>query len=399
MTWLAASEVVAGLVIERQISPAAVDPKMLAKPYDQIVAALAKDRKLTAPQLEVQYSSGEVAAALAAAEAITGKDASEWLNVLRTRYLYAQAAKGMAQDVRRLERGEEIDVAAAMNRLRHLNNYDQLFQTADLILPETEYYMRSGFGPFDKYGLLLPKAGLLTLAGLPKTGKTQLAMALVNALIRKKRRCLIFTYEVPANAWIGMFLARYPDAKPYLKYLTLYQGRSIPSPEEWQAMVYQMNSEVGGYDLNVADVAGMMLNGEDEQGMTHLYKIGGETGRGLAQEHGKACVLFTAQFNANAYQEGTVPKADYIRYGKMVVAYSSDIWLIHNGNVAWTSASKGSLPTNKGRAWVIHPVARFGFGEDTHGERAAGAVELDYTGKGGWGATAHRYRDVTTFMG
>lgn len=394
MNWTSASEIVAGLVLDGQLSAGAVPAGELQSPFDKVVAAVLKGHNKV-PVLIDQFGNGPIAAAQGALEALNGHKPSDWLDVLHKTYIYDQVANRMEADLKKLRHGEAPDPVNLLGYARQLNTFESEFQTLDQITAKVSHFQRSYYEPVDKAVQGLPDAGVLTVAGLPKTGKTSLFIKLVEAKARHKEHVIVFSFEMPPDEWKARFQELCPKMPAALmKYVHVYTGDEALNVAGWEARAVQMAAEVGArVRLIVVDIAEMLIDGKpDESAMTYLWKAMSTVARRL-----RCCVLAAAQFNDGAFG-GSEPRPRNIRYGRMIVAYSAAIWCIHNPNMVWatrtagTAATTPSLPAFPGRSYIIAWICRYGFGKEPDGsDRESGAMLIDWSGSTGWGTRLWDY--------
>ena len=389
MNLVSITEVVAGLVLDNRLPPGGVDTSLLLSPYGEVVEAYRAGLR-SHPKLMDKFGMGAIEAALNAVASLNGADA-DWLEVLRQAKTYTDVADKFDRYSRRLRQGEAIDPVEALAQVQRLSTLGDEVTTLDQITRKTHHFQKTWWEPADKMWGGIPNAGVLTLGGMPKSGKSRLTMLLVALQATHRQHSLVFSLEMPADEWKDALLRVVPGLKEgSLKYVHTYQGDEWVNVARMAAIAGQTHAKTP-LRLIVGDMAEMFLDTRpDEPGMTHLWRSMASLSRQL-----RCCYLATAQFNDQAYHGG-IPMPHHIRYGRMVIAYSSAIWCIYNPNVVYsTHRDDAKLPTHRGRAWLIDWVSRFGFDGDEAVEDEAGqdsgAVLVDWSKKSGWGGKALDY--------
>ena len=114
--------------------------------------------------------------------------------------------------VDKLDRGEDIDVAHALEALGKLETGHREFTPANEIQPETAIYVPSYYLPLDTYVGGYPIAGLTIVAGVTGTGKTTFLIELARSCARSGHACAVLTLEMTS----GQLLYRMLEVDPNL---------------------------------------------------------------------------------------------------------------------------------------------------------------------------------------
>lgn len=391
MKYVAANEIITGLVLSGDLSAGTIDPALLIEPYAGIVEKKKHGAKL--PALIAQFGLGPIETAQAAAASLDGQPHGDWLEVLTQLKTFEEVATRFDVFSRKLHQGVAIDEVEALGEVRRLSTLEANVTTLDKITEDPIHFQPLYWGPVDDTWGGVPDAGVLTVAGLPKTGKSRLAMKAVAYKAMHEEHCLVFSLEMPGDEWKSALLdvvpqLRRPKWKKAMQYIHVYTGDEALSADRMVAISIQ-NATQYKLRLIVGDVAEMLLDrSPDEPSMTYLWKQMSSLSRRI-----RVCFLATAQFNDGAYQGG-IPLSRHIRYGRMVVAYSSMIWCIYNPAMTWTTKQSDTrLPIFNGHSYIINWISRWGFGK-----QGSGAIRVSWNGKQGWGDQLEGYHPIAEIM-
>ena len=407
MNWIGTSEVVLGLVVAGAIPRTAVDESLLYPTYADTLKLLKKHSKENASDLILdKFGPDQVSALINAVEAAEGIE-TDWNERLRRSHLDYTVGEDLEATGRKLKRGEDIDRSQLAVTVLRLDNTAAEFAPADQIKPRKVHFRDSHDKAIQRYLPGIPKGGLLTIAGLPKIGKTRLLLKLAHAQHLKGEYTIIFSFEQPPDELVASYIELFKPSRATLARMIVYQGQERLDPIGVSTRAIQMASSLSKKPTLIGvDYADYLIKGSsDEPKMTEAYVEMARLGWQL-----DVCVVLLAQFNDQAYRGG-IPLPGHIRYGRMAVAASTMLWCLYNPHRKWgTSEDDARLPpikTKVGRgktaeevqnAYIINWVSRFGFGKDDYGrDRTEGAIRLPWSPSGGWGEEALAWHVLSGF--
>lgn len=371
------SEVVAGMIINGRVTPAAVRPTALMAPYDSLVKLFMK-RKKTPSTEDIVEAIGPMAydAAIGAAEKMKNLPAS-WPTLLETAASRREAGQILLKHGQRLVDGEEVDLSpvhAAMSRMDR--NLTQLVPLSKVKAEKTPFVL-TGYEPIDTYLGGLPQAGLTVVAGRPGVGKTWFMLKLAEAFSKKhKKKVALFSLEMTAQQF--MFRAKELLDLPKETLDLIEICDDVLGVSE----IASIASRTSDVCMIGVDFAELLLEGDSmqtEQTMAYIYR----TLAWLAKRLNIPVVLLS---QLNRSNESDVPNLNRLRYTGMAEALASLVIFLFNPTAIYDGGMNKMIKLLPDEGAIIIAKSRFGYKQG-----APGYIVVPWTGAGGWGDKSLRW--------
>lgn len=365
------SEIVAGMIIQGKVTPAAVRPTSLMAPYDSLVSLFTKSK--SSPTIEkIVEAIGPMAydAAISAADKTKNLPAS-WPTLLETAASRREAGQAFMKHGQRLMDGEDVDLSpihAVMSRLDR--NLTQLVPLSK-VKSDKKPFIETGYEPLDTNLGGVPQAGLTVVAGRPGVGKTWFMLKLAAAFaLKHKCKVAIFSLEMTSQQF--MFRAKELLKLPK-EVLDLIE---ICDDVLGVSDIASIASRADGVGMIAVDFAELLLEGDSmqsEQTMAYIYR----TLAWLAKRMGIPVVLLS-QLNRSNDQD--VPNLNRLRYTGMAEALASLVLFLYNPTAIYDGVPGGLIKLLPGEGAIIVAKSRFGY---LYG--APGYIVVAWEGAAGWG--------------
>lgn len=375
MKWKDASEIVTGLSIQGRLDANAINPDDLFPPYGEIIPLLrdGKDRA----DITMKVGFAPVDTCIHAVDSINGSlSPLEWLKTVELCASRAKAGIDLEKVSRDLKDGKEIDVGSILAAATKVDLGYRDMTPMSQITGDDNVWVKTGYGPIDKYTGGIPDACLTVVGASPGVGKTTFMLKLAKCMVRKykKKKVALFTLEMT----MGQITARLLNID---KEVTKEEKDRILLNED----AYNINevyaiagrtcaqNSVAMIGIDFADL--LVESEQSEAVMGKIYR----TCSMLAKKV-RVPVVLISQLNREVYKGGE-PRVNHLRYSGMAEAMSALILLIHNPNTILADfATESSLTRVEGRGYVIVGKSRFGFKGGS-----PGAIMIEWDGLAGWG--------------
>lgn len=371
------SEVVAGMIIQGKVTPAAVRPSALMAPYDALVSLYMKKKK--APSTEdIIETIGPMAydTAIMAAEKMKNLPAS-WPTLLETAASRREAGQTMLKYGQRLIDGEEIDVSPVQSALTRMDrNLTQLVPLSK-VTADKNPFMLTGYEPLDTYLGGVPQAGLTVAAGRPGVGKTWLMLKIAAAFTHHhKKKAALFSLEMTAQQF--MFRAKNLLNLPKETLDMIEICDDVLGVSEI-ASIASRATDVGFIGVDFAE---LLLEGDSqqsEQTMAYIYRSLAWVAKRL-----NIPVLLLSQLNRS--NDSDVPNLNRLRYTGMAEALAALVLFLYNPTAIYDGGMNKIVKLLPDEAAIIAAKSRFGYKKG-----APGYIVVPWTGAGGWGDQSVRW--------
>ena len=372
MSWLRASEVVAGLLIKGQLPYAAVKAEHLQHPYNAL-PTLANDLQRSPTNAEILAHIGplflgqanQAAASVLNARQTTGV-VTDWAGALIEAWRTEALAAAHEQISVSLRSGRPYD-ASAVDRINNTNSTSH-WRRLDTVSPVSTPHKPTGISYVDLHVGGLPDS-LIVIAGDTGCGKTFLAQALAAAKAAQGKNVYIFSREMTAEDirlrmdLMGIDIAR-------MEHIFI-DDRPIDEAE-MRSIMLRDSENVG---MVVVDFVDYICAGGDEKRFSECYATLGD----MYKDH-RCPVLALAQTSRDG--TGVMPRKHHLRYSKMAESLGAIIWLILNPHTSYYEPSVLALfPATANRAYIIQDKSRYGA---ANGHESLGVLEVTWIGGQGW---------------
>lgn len=375
--FLACSEIVTGLVLTNRISKESVRPEIFTSPYDGIIRIWKKENYTDYSELIGSVGLMPIQSAIQAASSVNGSKI-DWIQVLEKASIRSELAFSFDKFAKKLRRGEDIDAPSLISHLNKLGKVETKVQTLFNIKEETESFIQTGWSAIDTHLGGIPKIGLIVLGAPPKTGKTTSLAKLSVSFVRKylDKKALIFSFEMPASEYkkrLNELNAAHPLTEDEQNRILICE--EIMSADEMANVAAGYAKEnVGLIGIDFVDF--MVQDVMDEQKMTHCYL----TCATLAKQLSIPVILLS---QLNGYYQGGLPRPIHLRFTRMAEALSWAVLMLYNPAQDYFEKRDAGLPITLGKAYIIAWLLRGGF--QNHLEDSPGAIQINWSGKTGWG--------------
>ena len=284
--------------------------------------------------------------------------------------------------VDKLDRGEDIDVAHALEALGKLETGHREFTPANEIQPETAIYVPSYYLPLDTYVGGYPIAGLTIVAGVTGTGKTTFLIELARSCARSGHACAVLTLEMTSGQLLYRMLEVDPNLTEEEKSRILLSD-SVYDVDGAYAAISRLVTQRELQFIGI-DYADMLVGTKEqsEQTMGRVYNT-----LAVLAKKVRVPIILVAQYRRT---DGTVPTIEDIRYSGRAEQAASLILLLYNPDMVFSRStmndSSNPLPHSPGCAWIVVGKTRYRGAQPT----ALGAIKVDWNGQEGWGMAAGR---------
>lgn len=383
MKWIEVSEIVCGFVLKDKINPHAVNPLSVYPQYSPIITMKRDGADMTAIIAKLSYA--DIDPCIQASERVDGTiKPLGYLKILDDLASRAAASFDLKKVQKRLEDGEDVDIADILQIAGRLENGQHDLTPLSDVSPQKVKFMKTGYEPVDRYIGGIPPACVTIIGGTPGIGKTTLGLKMVRNMIQlkenQKKYAALFSLEMT----MGQVHQRYielGDMKKTEKERILL-GDSAYTIQEIYAIA---SKTAANYKLAVImiDFADLIVEGEQSEAVM------GVVYRNLAMLAKKTGVpiILICQLNRVAY-DGGLPKIHHLRYSGLAEATARLILMVFNPNVVMTNLNKEKLPLQivPGRGYILVGKSNFGFKQG-----APGAIMVDFDGATGWGEKPYNY--------
>ena len=391
MKHLDASEAVMGMVITGDLSPDVVNPQTLAKPFDQMLVYIQKSG-IDKSVLMSKFGADAILGPMRMAEAIELKE-FDWIKVLETTYVRAEAGARLDKLAYKLKNGDEIDESRILEIASMLDaGHIDFVQLSDVI-PDTDPWLPTYWNPIDTNIGGFPKNGLVVVGAPPGTAKTSILIKMMAQAAKEGKKVGFFSLEMTLSQIANRFL-QVSKLKTKEKEL-IYASEEVVNVRELIARASRLAATHPDLYYIGIDFADLLVEGEQsEQVMGEIYKSLAV----LSKRIGKPVVLLS---QLSRRYEGGVPMVTHLRYSGMAEAVASLIFLIYNPDSIWANMGGGkvSIPHTPGNSTLIMGKSRYGFKPGTHGAAVSsvGYFPVKWDGLLGWGDTCGDYTPLSGF--
>ncbi len=383
MQWIRASEVVAGLILDGQISAESIEVHYLAPPYD-ILARISRDGGGKSEMLD-DVGIAALLTAESAANAVDG-NAHDYIAVCRKSAVRVSAGYDLRKVADKLERGEDADIGRAISAIGRLEQGFHTWTTADEVEPEPQIYVPSYYPPLDQYVGGYPMAGLTIVAGITGTGKTTFLIELARRAAKRKKRCAILTLEMTMAQIVYRMIEVDPDLADAKKRKNIILSDDVYDVDEVYAAATRLASQHTLHFIGV-DYADMLV-GTKEQSEAVMGRI--YNSLSVLAKKIRIPVILVAQYRRT---DGKIPTIEDIRYSGRAEQAASMILLLYNPSQVFKRSTHKDetdvLPRIPGAAHIIVGKTRY---RSPVQPSSTGAIRVIWDRKNGrWGKATNRY--------
>ena len=378
MDWVSVSETKIGLAITGKESLDQDSPRDFAPPYDEM-AKIIQQGNVTPERLIKQFDFDSVQGALSAAESVNGLGKIvDWSALLKESAIEYTVGTQMENLGKRLKRGEKVDLSFLEPYLHSNGKVDEHVTCLEDISEVSEPYIPSGYKPVDFYFGGLPQAGLLTIIGYAKTGKTSLIITLIKHFMEKhpEKHVLMISTEAtkPEIKRRGVELG----ITDFARFHAIEHAFDVTT-------IKKFAEQVDNLGLLVVDILDDLVDGEvSEPKMSLVYQTLAVTSREL-----EVPLIAMAQPHGGA---GKTLRPNNARWSRMAEARSYAVWTLYNPSVGYATKTDTDidLPDRPGCAWILFWMSRGGFRVKKYAEIAPFAVAIPWTPEHGWENRIHK---------
>lgn len=313
MDLLATSEVIVGLILSGKQTATQFTPDYFAGDYGKMVTDLKAGKKKE--DLVGKYGTTKVQSAISAAHSVNGLGTElDWTEILNVKYNAESVIQAMDK-VKRLLGYGEVDKAADLLRLSTatLSSTQRLNSVlASEISDDYEAYIPSGSKAWDKHVGGLPNVGVTVVGAKTFTGKTTLAISMMEAFLNEypSKKILFVTLEDMNEGW------KY-RAKQILggKEKAFWDRIYVMEFSENTSTILQEAARHPDIGLIIVDYLEYMVKESDVSTYTEVYKTLSTGAKTLAVTNAfrSMPIILLAQFGKTLYKGG-VPTPEALPY-------------------------------------------------------------------------------------
>lgn len=373
LSWMDASEIAAGLVLEGKIARNAVRPGIFASPYDDIVKTLIADPTVEADTLIEMYGTSTIASMLEAPKHLPDTKV-QWVTVLERACNAFQAGADLEKIAKKLKLGEKVDLSSLTGMAGKVQAEQSTRMTlAKDITPRAAAFIESGWPPLDDHMKGLPETGLVVVGARPGTGKTWFALTLVYHFLtaHPDKYGIFFSAEMPSDELRERLNHMTRDGEPDEDVLSrLYIVDQVEDVE----VVQNLSATVENLGIVIVDYADMIVKSFDEPAYTTLYLTLAKVAKSL-----RIPLILLSQLSGS--YSGGLPRPQNIRYTRIAEAAAWMIFMLWNPSKDSyeDDGSAASLPVYNNRAYCIAWKSRGGF--PMHPDDNPGAILIPFKGE------------------
>lgn len=368
------SEVVVGKVIEKDISPSAVNVQDLVEPYSRIMKLIQSDKDWSIDKIIQEVGYYPVEQAMMTASKV--KLAPDWPKMLHDTAVMQEVGSRYEDASRRLQRGEKVNYVELIQLAHRLNNNKSMLVKASDVTPETVPFQPIYWKPIDVHVGGLPKSGLTVVGAPPGVGKTSMLIKMAAEAAKIGKKSLIFSMEMTSAQLLHRLLQLEQLTPEEQSHILI--SDDILSPGQVSSIASTLVERPHFVGIDFAE---LMFSGEgmesSESAMARVYLT-------LARAAKQQDTPYVLLSQLNRSYSGGMPEITHLRYTGMAEALASLILLIYNPSAIFVSQSSGgALPREKGKGYIIVGKSRYGHNYNGHGKIA---IKTDWDGAIGWGS-------------
>ncbi|MEM4721811.1 MAG: DnaB-like helicase C-terminal domain-containing protein [Candidatus Methanomethylicaceae archaeon] len=372
--WMGCSEVVAGLLITRQISAASVRPEIFFGAYKDLVRDYLNGT-IEIEDLISRHGLGTVNACLEAAKNVNGLGKANWVKILEDSFANYVAGEKLEKIGRMLMQGRSVDWSVVHNIASNaMQGKSGDFVPLSMVEGGSIQFLETGWPVFDEHIGGIPKVGLVIVGGNPGVGKTTFMTKLSAKFAeRHEKPVAVFSIEMILEEIAERFRNANSRLPKKVEDLILLNESPV-TPEE----AVNKAATIDGLGMVCIDFADLMVRGENsESSMAHIYRtlmIG-------SKMLGCPIVLLS---QLSRY-EGGIPRPFHLRYTGLAEALAWMILMLYDPARDWHTGdgTDNLLPVADERAYIIVWKVRGGF--RAHIDDSPGAIQIPFRPDKGWG--------------
>lgn len=379
---LSTSEVVTGLILSGKQTVTGFNPDEFAGEYANVIKDIKQGK--TQEELMLKYGNTLIQTAHHAARSVNGLGTElDWREIIGKSYKNETIIDGMQKALRYAERGETEKLGDMLRRLNATYSSAQRMRSvpADEIDSGYTEFMKSGSLAWDKHFGGFPTVGVIILAAKFFTGKTTVAIMLMDKFLQEypDRDILFVTLEDMNEG----FKKRASDllgnrAKDFWHRVKVMEFANSPD---------EIIEEAARYDnigLIITDYIDYLVKGKDVESYDEIYKVFSMGAKSLAvnSKYRSMPIVLLSQFGKSLYKGG-VPTDDAIPYAGGDKAYQiMMLYNPNNDNYSDNSENPFVLPAHKGYGYLISWKVKNGC--RPHLDEFPGAIKLPWSSKYGF---------------
>jgi len=376
-SWLDASEIVTGLILEKRLSLNSVRPELFFGEYRNLIKHM-KAGIIEPEDLIQKVGLDPFQSAVEASKHLNGAgDMADWTRILEESALGYDAGARLEKLGRKMQLGESPDWSQIKEiASRGEDGLSQDFVPLSEVKGGEVPFIPTGWKPLDEHLGGFPKAGLIIVGGNPGVGKTTLIIKLASKFAQQHpdKKVAIFTIEMFLEELAGRF-------REIQKLDKSLEGRILldESPVTAEEAMNKA-STIDDLGLVLTDFADLMVRGDtSESTMTQIYRE-----YAIGAKRLKVPNVLLSQLSRR--YDGGIPRPQYIRWTGLAEALAWMILMPYNPSSDFyeeDSQAADMLPLIEDKAYLICWKVRGGFRK--HKNDSPGAIQIAFRGDKGWG--------------
>lgn len=380
------AEKVIGLILEGRKTSTGFNPEWFPVPYNKIFTDITKGK--TKEELVIIHGDGLINPALHAAHSLNGLGDSDWVNIMKSKWLAETNGKMLERIGRDAQNGVQIpaDKLRAIVETVCIGEKSHAIRADEIDIENYNPFNPSGSNAIDKHLVGMPKVGTIILGAKTFAGKTTVAIKFAaNYLDSHPTKDVHFiTLEDMAQGWrdrAEVILGKRPKE---------FWHRFII--QEFAGNVGEILAESSRYPdlgLVIVDYVDYLAVDQSLDAYANIYRSLAMGAKSLAVSHGgEMTVVVLAQFSRTNYNGG-VPTPRAINYTGEAGAWM--ILMLYNPSKDWEIGKKDKngkdenpyvLPAVDGKAYIIAWKVKAGY--RNHPDEFPGAIQVGWSGAKGY---------------
>lgn len=379
---LSVSEQVVGLILAGKQTPTAFSPEKFEGRYEKIMRDLKAGK--TKEELMIIHGTSLIQSAQHAGQSLNGLGTElDWVDILDKSYRAEIVSQELDKAKRALANGEFDKAADIMRRSNATISTAQRMRSvpADEISNDYTPFLKSGSRAWDDHIIGLPTMGTVILGAKTFTGKTTVAIALMENFMNEypDREILFVTLEDMSDGWKDRAKVILGDkSQEFWHRVKVMEFAANPDEIIQEASRYP---KVGMIILDYIDYIAQekSLTAYDD---AYMKLQMGAKSLAVASEFRSMPIIVLAQFGKGSYKGG-VPTLNNLMFTGDAGAYQ--ICMLYNPNNDFYSDDPENgfeLPVVQGKGYLIFWKVKNGF--RNHTDAFPGAIQVDWSPKYGF---------------
>lgn len=378
---LSVSETVFGLILSGKQTTTGYSHEKFGGEYSKIL----KDYQggMSEADLIVKYGTNTIQAARHAAKSVNGLGSElDWRDVINSSYKNETIADALHTALKQLERGDTGKFGDTLRKINATFTQAQKLRSVRASEIQDEYtpMVKSGSLAIDTHIGGLPSVGVMVLGAKTYTGKTTVAISLLDNYLREypDREAIFVTLEDMNEGWkyrANTILGKRADS--------FWERIHVMEFAKDMDEVIEEASRFDNIGIVIVDFLDLMAKETDLSSFEELYRTASMGSKTLAAQskYRQMPFILLAQFGKTLYQGG-VPTPHVLKYtGEDKAYHVCLLYHAENDFYADNDDSPYVLPAEKGKAYMCYWKVK---NARPHGVDFPGAIQVPWEPRTGY---------------